>query len=331
MLPPTSPEAIGEPLYEVFYGLREQPFSLTTDPRFLYLGQGHRQAFDDLLTGVRRREGILLLTGQSGTGKTTLVRAVVKAVEQQTFSAFVLNPYMADDDVVRVVLRDFGLVTRDDIRTSAFANANMAQLLDTLESFLRGLVPLNSFAILVVDEAQSLAPKVLDQIRVLGSFEVDGQRLLQIILVGQPALLTRLRSESLRALNERISRRASLASLDPWDIEAYIAHRLDVAGGKNAVRFDAEATRVIGDLSQGLPRRINLLCDRALEEGRLSGVNVVGPELIRRAAKAIAGSLPRAEDVTAASPELRPAIPAIEPRVMFGTTPEPPRRSGGVW
>jgi general secretion pathway protein A len=287
--PPSSPSAPDEPLYEAFFGLREQPFALTTDPRFLYMGDGHRRAFEELLTGLRRREGVLLLTGDTGMGKTTLCRAVIDALGHRTFSALILNPYMSDAEILRVILRDFGLVSREEIRKGAFAKADMPQLLDTLEGFLRSLIPLNSYAVVIIDEAQSLSPKVLDQIRMLGSFEHDGQRLLQIILVGQPSLLTTLRSDAMHALDERISRRSVLGALSPAEVDAYIQHRLSVAGGRDTVGFPSESVNAIAELTRGVPRRINLLCDRALEEGRVAGTNLISLAMVQRASKAAAG------------------------------------------
>ena len=310
MQPPPSPESFNEPLYEAFYGLREQPFSLTTDPRFLYLSQQHRRAFDELLTGLRRHEGLLLLTGDTGTGKTTLCRAVIDALGHRTFSALILNPYMNDAEVLRTILREFGLVTREDIRKGAFDNADVPQLLDTLESFLRSLVPLNSYAVVIIDEAQSLSAKVLDQVRVLGSMEQDGRRLLQIVLVGQPSLIDTLRGDSMRALADRVSRRTALEPLPANDVNAYVAHRLQIAGGKDAVKFDADALARIADLSDGLPRRINLLCDRALELARVAGVTTIGAPLITQAAKSIAGAKldPALQHATPAAPQ--PVTPA---------------------
>ncbi len=284
MQPPSTPPAPSEPLYEAFYGLREQPFALTTDPRFLFMSDAHRRAYDELLTGLRRREGVLLLTGDTGMGKTTLCRAVVDTLGKRTFSALILNPYMSDAEVLRVILRDFGLVSRDEIRKGAFAKADVPQLLDTLEGFLASLVPLNSYAVVIIDEAQSLSARVLDQIRVLGGFEVDGQRLLQIILVGQPGLLTTIKSDAMAALNDRITRRSVLGPLPPAEVDAYIQHRLSVAGGRDTVEFTAEAVNHVAELARGIPRRINLLCDRALEAGRVAGTNVITPDIVRRAA-----------------------------------------------
>lgn len=289
MQPPATPPAPDEPLYESFFGLREQPFALTTDPKFLFMSDGHRRAYEELLTGLRRREGLLLLTGETGMGKTTLCRAVIDALGHRTFSALILNPYMSDAEVVRVILRDFGLVSRDEIRKGAFAKADMPQLLDTLEGFLKSLLPLNSYAVVIIDEAQSLPAKVLDQIRVLGAYEVDGQRLLQVILVGQPSLLTTLRGDAMQALAARVSRRAVLGALSPAEVDEYIQHRLAVAGGRDTVGFPADSVNTIAELTRGVPRRINLLCDRALEEGRVAGTNLISVAMVQRAAKAAAG------------------------------------------
>lgn len=286
------PAADDEPLYEAFYGLREQPFALTTDPRFLFMGDAHRRAHEELLTGLRRREGFMLLTGDVGMGKTTLCRAVIEALGPRTFSALILNPYMSDAEVLRVILRDFGLVTREEIRNGVFAKADVPQLLDTLEGFLKSLADLNSYAVVIIDEAQSLSAKVLDQVRVLGGMELDGRRLLQIILVGQPDLLVTIKSDALRALDERISRRAVLGPLPPADVDDYIQHRLTIAGGKDTIEFTPESLNLLAELTRGVPRRINLLCDRTLEAGRVEGTNVITPAIVQRAYQIGSGHAP---------------------------------------
>jgi len=287
--PPASLKALADPIYETFYGLSEQPFAITTDPKFFYLSTSHQRAFSELLNGLRRREGMLLLTGETGTGKTTLCRTVLESLGQRTFSAMILNPYMTGPEVFRIVLRDFGLVSHEELRRGALASADVPQLLDTLEGFLKSLMSIDSHAVIVLDEAQSLAPQVLDQIRLLTALEKDNRRLVQIVLCGQPSLLTTLKAESMHALNERVTRRVTLAPLVPEEVEAYITHRLAIAGGADAVSFDAASTKVIADLSHGLPRRINVLCDRSLQEGRIEGVNVITPDLVKRAARSLAG------------------------------------------
>ena len=292
---PVPPSELGAPAYETFFELREQPFAISTDPRFLFLGAAHRRAFEELLTGLRRREGLLLLTGDTGTGKTTLCRAVLEGLGPRTFSALILNPHMTADEVLRVMLRDFGLVSRDEIRKGTFSRADTPQLLDTLEGFLRSLVPLESYAVVVIDEAQSLKPDVLNQVRMLGSYEEGGHRLLQIVLCGQPQLVETLQREDLRSLNERITRRTSLEPLPPEEVRTYVEHRLSVAGRPGAVTFEPAALTLVASLSRGLPLRVNLLCDRALEAARGAQTNVITPDLVKRAARAVAGTSPGSE------------------------------------
>jgi general secretion pathway protein A len=307
--PPASLKALADPIYEAFYGLREQPFSISTDPRFLFLSAPHRRAYDDLRAGLLRGESLLLLTGETGSGKTTLVRGVVAALGGNTFASFVHQPYMNGREMLRLVLRDFGLVSRDELRRGLLADADAPQLLDALEGFLRSLVPIDSRAVVVMDEAQSLSPALLDEIRMLTAFERDGRRLIQVVLCGQPMILNTLKTEPMYALNERITRRVALTPLSHDEVDAYIRHRLAVAGGADAVTFRPEATRLIAELSRGLPRRINVLCDRALQEGRVDGAMSIGTDLVKRAAKSLAGAHP-AEAPSASTASAAPAIPA---------------------
>jgi len=287
--PLAAPKAPPSPIYETFYGLREQPFAISTDPKFLYLSASHRKAHQELLTGLQRDEGLLLLTGEAGTGKTTLCRAVISALGERTFSCIILNPYLTQAELMKMVLREFGLVSREELRSGMLARADASQLLDTLEGFLLTVRSVDSRAIIVVDEAQSLAPAVLDQVRLLTALEKNGRRLVQVILGGQPMLLQTLKKDSMYALNERISRRVFLAPLGGDETEAYIRHRLDVAGGNHAVTFHPDAIAVVAALARGLPRRVNLLCDRALQVGLTERVRVIGPEMVTRAAQALSG------------------------------------------
>ncbi len=330
--PPASLQALGDPIYEAFYGLKEQPFAITTDPRFFYLSASHQLAFSELLNGLRRRESLLLLTGETGAGKTTLCRAVIDALGERTFSAMILNPYMSGAEVLRIVLRDFGLVSHEELRRGALASADVAQLLDTLEGFLQSLAPIGSHAVIVLDEAQALSPQTLDQVRLLTGLEHDGHRLVQIVLCGQAGLLTTLKAEALKALNERITRRVEIGPLPPDEVEGYIHHRLAVAGGLGAVSFDRGASKVVADLSRGVPRRINVLCDRALQEGRIEGVDIITSDLVKRAARAVAGVhdprpvAPKAPPPPAPAPAPAAAAPApaeVQPHVeAFAETSE---------
>lgn len=271
--------------YERFFGFREQPFALTTDPRFHYKSTSHRAAFDELRQGLERGEGFLLLTGHTGMGKTTLSRAVVDSLGGRTFAAIITNPAVADAELLRVVLRDFGVVSRDEMRRGRFEHADAQHLHETLESFLRSLAPLGARAVLVIDEAQGLSPRTLEQLRVLGNMEAGGRRLLQIILSGQRRLETTLAADDLAQLNQRISRRVRLEPMTRDEVEQYIAHRLQVAGAEAQVGFTSDAIALVHKHSGGVPRVVNLLCDRALDEARADGAATVAAAHIRRAAK----------------------------------------------
>jgi len=249
----------------------------------------------------------LLLTGETGTGKTTICRAVLGSLGERTFSAMILNPYMSGAEMLRAILRDFGFVSRDDLRRGAFAQADVPQLLDALEGFLASLRALDSHAVVVIDEAQSLPADVLDQIRLLTAHERDGHRLIQVVLVGQPLLLETLKTEPMYALNERVTRRVTLSPLPPVEVAAYIKHRLEVAGGKS-VTFAPEAAELVAELSRGLPRRVNVLCDRALQEGRIKGASIITPEMVKQAARSLVSALEdrgaeAATDIDAPSPK----------------------------
>jgi general secretion pathway protein A len=325
--PPASFRALADPIYEAFYGLTDQPFAITTDPKFFYLSTSHERAYSQLLNGLRRREGIVLVTGDTGTGKTTLCRAVLESLGSRTFASMILNPYLTAPEILRLVLRDFGLVSQEDLTRGRVAAAGTAELVAALESFLRSLSRIDSQAVIVLDEAQSLAPEVLDQIRVLTAVEQDNRRLLSIVLCGQPPLADLLDAEPLRALKERITRRVALEPLAHDEVEAYIHHRLSIVGGTNAVGFGPEAAAAVADLAGGLPRRINVVCDRALEEGRHEGVQVITADLVRRAGRSVgfaASAAPQAPAIAAVSsePTLAPA-----PSLLLGQIGDrPPQR-----
>ncbi len=296
MQPPASLKALADPIYEAFYGLKEQPFAISTDPKFMYFSASHRRAYEELLNGLLRDESLLLLTGETGSGKTTLCRAVISGLERNV-SCILHQPYMTGPEMLRLIVRDFGLVTREELRRGVLAGADVAPLLDVIETFLRTLVPIQARAIVVLDEAQSLSPTLLDEIRMLTAFEEQGRRLVQIVLCGQPMLLNTLKTEPMYALNERITRRVVLQPLSKDEIEEYINHRLSIAGAEGTITFQPDAVRLIGDLSRGLPRRVNLLCDRVLQEGRVDGAMEINGAMVKRAARALAGAVPAPDTI----------------------------------
>ena len=275
------------PMYEDFYGFLEKPFSLTPDPRYLYKSESHANAFDLLQYAIRRREGFVVVTGDIGTGKTTLCRAILDQLDRKTFTALVLNPFITEEDLLRMILQDFGVVSREEIKRGRLAGVSKQELIDTLNEFLLSLLPLRASALLIIDEAQNLPLRVLEQIRILSNLETDKEKLLQIVLVGQLNLRDLLRSPELRQLDQRVSIRYQLRPLSRDETSAYVAHRLAIAGGGAAVTFAPKALSVLHRCSGGIPRLINLLCDRALLGGYSARTNRITPDLVTKAASSL--------------------------------------------
>jgi general secretion pathway protein A len=188
-------------VYEDFYGFAEKPFSLTPDPKYLYRSQSHANAFELLQYAIRRREGFVVVTGDIGTGKTTLCRALLEQIDRTTFTALVLNPFLSEEDLLKRILLDFGVISREELKTRNLTGVSKQELIDAISDFLLGLIPLKASAMLIIDEAQNLPLRVLEQIRILSNLETDKEKLLQIILVGQLELQTLLRSPELRQLD----------------------------------------------------------------------------------------------------------------------------------
>ena len=274
-------------MYERYYGLTEKPFSLTPDPKFLYRSPTHANAFELLQYAIRRREGFVVVTGDIGTGKTTLCRALLEDIDRNTFTALVLNPFISEEDLLKRILQDFGVISRDDIKRGQLAHVSKQELIDTLYEFLLGLIPLKASAVLIIDEAQNLPVSVLEQIRILSNLETDKEKLLQIILVGQLNLLPLLKSPEMRQLDQRVSIRYQLDPLDKAGVASYIVHRLAVAGGSGAVQFAAKAAEKVHRLSGGIPRLINLICDRALLAGFAARANRISAEMVGEAAESL--------------------------------------------
>ena len=271
-------------MHEDYYGFVEKPFSLTPDPKYLYKSASHANAFDLLQYAIRRREGFVVVTGDIGTGKTTLCRAFMDQLDRRTFTALVLNPFITEEDLLRLILQDFGVVSREEIKRGRLAGVTKQELIDTLNDFLLSLLPLRAGALLIIDEAQHLAPQVLEQIRILSNLETDKDKLLQIVLVGQLNLRDMLKAPNLRQLDQRISIRYELTPLNGEETAAYVAHRLSVAGGGSAVSFAPKALELVHRYTGGIPRLINLLCDRSLLGGYSARTSLITPDIVRTAA-----------------------------------------------
>jgi general secretion pathway protein A len=277
----------GYPMHEDYYGFTEKPFSLTPDPKYLFKSQSHASAFELLQYAIRRREGFVVVTGDIGTGKTTLCRAILEQLDRRTFTALILNPFISEEDLLRLILQDFGVVSRDEIKRGRLARVTKQELIDTLNDFLISLQPIGASALLIIDEAQNLPLQVLEQIRILSNLETDKDKLLQIVLVGQRNLKDLLKSPEVRQLDQRISIRYELTPLNREETAAYISHRLAIAGGSAAVSFAPGALDQVHRYSGGIPRLINLLCDRALLGGYSARTARITPQIVATAAETL--------------------------------------------
>ncbi len=261
-------------MYEKFFFLKEKPFHITPDPKFLYLSKKHREAIDLLSFGVGERKGFILLTGEVGTGKTTLCRALLEKLPKNTESALILNPVLSEDDLLKTVTADFGLEPGRD---------SAKDHLDVLNRFLLKKAASGGAAVVIIDEAQNLNPATLEMIRLLSNLETEKEKLLQIVLVGQPELRDKLSLPELRQLNQRVIVRYHLNPLDLQETRAYIVNRLKVAGGGN-LDFRADAIRLVFEKSQGIPRMINIVCDRALTAAFIDEKRGIDAETVKKAA-----------------------------------------------
>lgn len=324
-------------MYEEFYGFVQSPFTLAPDPRFFYLSESHDEAIKRLLQAIRRKEGFIVLTGDIGTGKTTLCRALLEQLDQKTFTSLVLNPFLSVEELLREILLDFGVVSREAVRSGRIAAASKHELLTTLNDFLLSLVPIGGTGVLIIDEAQHLSPQVLEEIRVISNLEANDEKLLQIILVGQLNLLDVLADADVRPLDQRISLKATLKPLTREETGAYIAHRLAIARGASSVEFDRGAVDAIYAVTRGVPRVINLVCDRALMLGAGAGSTTVTAPLVRQSAEGLAlkgqralpawGQVPRWAAVLGAIVLLAAVVLLMVPadRLIDAGMPAPPR------
>jgi len=304
--------------YEPYFGLREKPFSLAADPRFFFTGLGHGIAFDALAAGIRRREGILVLTGQVGTGKTTLCRAVLQSLDRKTFAAYVSDPLLSREDLLKTLLVDFGVVSAEEVRRGSLRGTSRADLCYPLYDFLESLVALKAFAVVMIDEAQKLTPELLEEVRILSDLE-RGQKLLEVFLIGQPELDTRLADEAMQPLAQRVTIKCELPPLASDEIGLYIAHRLAVAGNDGQVRFTDAAIKEVRAASDGIPRLVNIICDRALTHAAAVHTSIVDVESVKLGgadlsempgAPAPGLALVRSQPERAPQPDAPPADPA---------------------
>jgi general secretion pathway protein A len=263
-------------MYCKYYGFSEEPFEITPDPNFLYMSPGHEEVLTSIIYGIQSRRGIIAVIGEVGTGKTTLLNTALEWLSAKTKVAYVINFDVDFDDLLNMALVNLGLTTADQTLTKIEA-------LRRLKDFaFRQLADSGNVA-LIVDEAQNLDPKAMENLRLLSNLETPKHKLVQIVLSGQPELQAKLARPELRQLTERISIRRHIDPLKEKETYAYIQHRLGVAQFKGPMLFSPEALSLIWKISQGIPRKINILCDNALLLGFRERRQKIGPTFIQKA------------------------------------------------
>ncbi len=263
-------------MYREHYGLVQLPFEMTPDPAFLYLGTSHREGLATLVYGVKAGKGFVMLTGEVGTGKTTLLHALLGQLHGDTASAFIFNPRLEPLDFFRVLFDEYDI--QEECRTKA-------EYLLRLNRFLIHRLAQNQKTLLIIDEAQQLSPVMLEEVRLLSNLETPTSKLLQIMLVGQPELNDMLSRPELRQLRQRIVLRHQLRPFDEGELDAYIDERLTLAGYTGKGIFNRAARREIYVATGGVPRLVNSVCDSALLAGYARGETTVGGRVIREVAR----------------------------------------------
>lgn len=267
-------------MYETYYGLSDKPFRLRPDPNFFYGSKGHKRAMAYLDYGLSHGEGFIVITGEVGAGKTTLVRNLFKQMpSEQIVAAHIVNTHLDADDTLRTVVAAFGL---------PYENASKTAMLERLEHFLRACDQEGKRALLVVDEAQNLTPRAVEELRMLSNFQTDDKALLQTFLLGQPEFRTTLHSAGMQQLRQRVTASYHLGPMDAAETQAYVEHRLHTVGWNNDPSFSAGAHAAIYDYSGGIPRKTNSLCDRLLLMGYLEEIHAFTETHVRDVVKDIA-------------------------------------------
>ena len=269
-------------MYHEFYGLRQSPFDITPNPRFLFHSTKHREAFNHLIYGVRERKGFVQLTGEVGAGKTTLCRAFLEHLDGKFSTALILNPVLNADELMRAIATEFGLDVQGRDRLATIA---------AISDFLLKQTLAGKETVLIIDEAQNLTEELLEQVRLISNIETDDRKLLQIVLMGQPELRDRLNSPRLKQLRQRITVRYHLAPLTRHEVGQYIQHRLALAGSRGSPTFSFPAVWRVFGYSQGIPRLVNAVCDKALLAGYVERSYRINYRMVGRAIRELEGNI----------------------------------------
>jgi general secretion pathway protein A len=267
-------------MYENFYGFKEKPFEITPDPKFLYLSESHKEALAHLTYAVRERRGFTVVTGEVGTGKTILVQTLLSKLDGNTKTAYLFNPMMGSTDFLHYICQDLGLKSQEKSK---------GQYLFQLHKFLMSCYSKNETVVLIVDEAHKLDPKLLEEVRLLTNLETSKNKLLQVILIGQPELNEIMEKPEFRQLKQRVSLRYHVQPLNKEDTKKYVRKRLRVAGTFHLNIFTPKALNKIYQYTKGIPRLINIVCDNALLMGYATDQKVIGRKIVHEAIKNLDG------------------------------------------
>ncbi len=267
-------------MYTSYFGLKEKPFTIAPDPRYLFMSELHREALAHLVYGLQSDGCFILFTGEIGTGKTTVCRCLLGQLPPEADIAIILNPKVSVLDLLRTICEELAIPENDDPPSNK-------KYIDLLNAYLLGAHARGRTTAIIIDEAQNLEKDVLEQLRLLTNLETNTHKLLKIILLGQPELRNVLAAPEMLQLNQRITSRYHLQPLGSDDVQRYIRHRLMIAGGGTQRLFSDEAIRLITRLSHGIPRIINLLCDRALLGAYVEGTDTVSLDIAKKAAREV--------------------------------------------
>ena len=267
-------------MYEAFYGLKEKPFQMTPDTRFFYPSPKHVDALSHMVYAIEDRRGFVLITGEIGSGKTTLSRVLFQRLDPRTRTAIIRNTHLTAKDLIACVL--------DELEIPHQPTGTKMQFINQLNEYLVEELRQDNNVVLLIDEAQNLTPSVLEEVRMLSNLETETDKLIQIILMGQPELKTTLWLKQLTQLRQRVTLHYHLGPLDGNETAGYVSHRLHAAGANGAPIFSPEALTRIFERTRGVPRLINGVCDRALLTGYVQESKLIGPQIVEE----VAGELP---------------------------------------
>ena len=271
-----------QPVYLDFYGLKEPPFNITPNPRYLFYSGKHREALNHLLYGIQERKGFVQITGEVGSGKTTLCRALLDQLGNNYSTALILNPALDADMLVKAIATEFGLAVK---------GMDRVEMMEQINWFLLRQMEEGRESVLIIDEAQNLTNDLLEQVRMLSNLETDDRKLLQIVLMGQPELRDRLNDPALRQLRQRITVRFHLEPLKQNEIGQYVQHRMEVSGAQRTPKFTYPAMWRVFKYTKGIPRLVNALCDKCLLAGFVQQSERITFGLVGRAVRELEGEI----------------------------------------